>query len=69
MPESWRGSDGVVAGLPEVLRAMRGPISALGRIRWFVTPKPLMEGRTPLEALRAGDVGDVIREAHAIGVS
>jgi hypothetical protein len=63
------GADGVVAGLPEVLRAMQGPISALGRIRWFVTPKPLMEGRTPLAALRAGDVDDVIREAQAIGVS
>jgi hypothetical protein len=63
------GADGVVAGLPEVLRAMRGPISALGRIRWFVTPKPLMDGRTPLEALRAGDVGDVVRAAQAIGVS
>jgi hypothetical protein len=63
------GADGVVAGLPEVLCVMRGPISALGRIRWFVTPKPLMKGRTPLEALRAGDVGDVIREAQAIGVS
>jgi hypothetical protein len=63
------GADGVVAGLPEVLRAMQGPISALGRIRWFVTPKPQMDGRTPLEALRAGDVGDVTREAQTIGVS
>ena len=63
------GADGVLAGLPEVLRAMRGPISALGRVRWFVTPKPLMDGRTPLEALRAGDVDDVIREAQSIGVS
>jgi hypothetical protein len=63
------GADGVVPGLPEALRAMQGPISALGRIRWFVTPKPLMDGRTPLEALRAGDVDDVVREARAIGVS
>lgn len=63
------GPDGVVPGLTEVLRAMEGPISAVGRIRWFVAPKPLMDGRTPLEALRAGDIDDVVREAQAIGVS
>jgi excisionase family DNA binding protein len=63
------GPDGVLPGLPEVLRAMRGPISALGRVRWFLTPKSLMRGRTPLEALRAGDVDEVIHEADSIGVS
>jgi excisionase family DNA binding protein len=63
------GADGVLVGLPEVLRAIQGPISPMGRIRWFVTPKPLMDGRAPLEALRAGDVDIVVREAQAIGVS
>jgi hypothetical protein len=63
------GADGVLAGLPEVLRAMQGPISALGRIRWFVTAKPLMGGRTPLQALRAGDVDEAVAEAQTIGVS
>jgi hypothetical protein len=63
------GPDGVIAGLPEVLRAIQGPISALGRIRWFVTTKPLMDDRTPLEALRTGDVDAAVREAQAIGVS
>jgi hypothetical protein len=64
------GPDGVIAGLPDVLRAMADrPISALGRVRWFVTPKSLMGGRTPLDALRAGDADEVAREAEAIGVS
>jgi hypothetical protein len=48
---------------------MQGPISALGRIRWFVTAKPLMGGRTPLQALRAGDVDEAVAEAQTIGVS
>jgi hypothetical protein len=64
------GPDGVVAGLPDVLRAMSDrPISALGRVRWFLTPKPLMGGRSPLDALRAGDVAAAAGEAEAIGVS
>jgi hypothetical protein len=63
------GPDGVIAGLPGVVKAMRGPISDLGQIRWFVTPKPLLEGRTPLQALADGDVDEVIAEAESIGAS
>jgi hypothetical protein len=64
------GPDGVIAGLPRVLRAMAGrPISELGRVRWFLEPKPLLGGRTPLDALRSGDAAAVVREAEAIGVA
>lgn len=63
------GPDGVVAGLPEVLRELRGPLSTLARVRWFLTPKSLIEGRTPLEALRAGDVDSVLAEARSVGAS
>lgn len=64
------GPDGVVAGLPEVLRVLaERPISPLGRVRWFLEPKLLMAGRTPLEALRAGEAAAAAREAEAIGVS
>jgi hypothetical protein len=63
------GPDGVLPGLPDVLRAMQGPISALGRVRWFVRPKSLMGGRTPLEALLSGDIDEVVHEAETIGVS
>jgi excisionase family DNA binding protein len=62
-------SDGVVAGFPDVLREMRGPISPLAKVKWFLTPKSLMAGRAPIEALRAGDVDSVVAEARAIGAS
>lgn len=63
------GPDGVVQGLPEVLQALQGPISPLGKVRWFVLPKPLLEGRTPIEALRAGDVRKASIEAASVGLS
>jgi hypothetical protein len=63
------GPHGVLTGLPEVLRAIQGPISPMGRVRWFVTPKPLMSDRSPLQALRLGNIDDVVREAQAIGAS
>jgi hypothetical protein len=63
------GPDGIIAGLPEVIRSMRRPISDVGRVRWFLTPKPLLGGRTPLDALRAGDVDEVVAEAEALGAS
>jgi hypothetical protein len=52
-----------------VIGAMRGPLSDVGRVRWFITPKPLLGGRTPLDALRAGDVNEAIAEARALGAS
>jgi excisionase family DNA binding protein len=63
------GPDGVIPGLPDALAAMRGPISAFARVRWFLTPKSLMGGMTPLDALRAGAVEDVVAEAETIGIS
>lgn len=63
------GPDGVVEGLPEVVQAMRGPMSPLAKIRWFLSPKSLLAARTPLDALREGDVEDVVTEARAIGAS
>jgi hypothetical protein len=63
------GPDGVVAGLPEVIKAMRGPISPLGRIKWFLTPKALLGGATPFEAMQKGRVAEVVAEAAALGAS
>ena len=63
------GPDGVLAGLPEANRSLRGPVSDIGRIRWFTTPKALLGGRTPLDALRGGAVDEVIAEAEALGAS
>jgi hypothetical protein len=63
------GSDGVLAGLPDVLREIRGSMNALARVRWFLAPKSLMDGRSPLGALREGDTDSVIAEARAVGAS
>lgn len=63
------GPDGVVAGLPAVLGELRGPLNQLAKARWFLTQKSLMQGLTPLEALRAGDLDDVLAEARSVGAS
>ena len=63
------GPNGALAGLADVLRALRGPISELGRLRWFETPKQSLGGRTPVEVLRAGDVDAVLEAAQALGAS
>jgi hypothetical protein len=59
----------VLRGLPEVLRALGGTVSPLGRVRWFLEPKALLNGRTPLACLRAGEFADVMVEASATGLS
>ena len=62
--------DGMVDGLPRVLRALRrAPLSDLSRTNWFLTPKSLLGGQTPLEALRNGDHDEVVAEAEALGAN
>jgi hypothetical protein len=63
------GPDGILGGLPETLRALQGPISDLGKVRWFLTPKDSLDGETPLDALRAAQVDAVVRAAQALGAS
>jgi Rv2175c C-terminal domain of unknown function/Helix-turn-helix domain len=63
------GPDGILDGLPETLRSLRGPVSDLGKVRWFLSPKDALEGQTPLDALRAGQADAVIRAAQALGAS
>jgi hypothetical protein len=73
---SWRfpawqfdpeGPDGIVEGLPEVLRALHA--SPLAKASWFVRPNQYLEGRTPLEALREGQIEAVRSAAEAVGAS
>jgi hypothetical protein len=63
------GPDGILDGLPDTLRALQGPISELGKVRWFLTPKDTLDGDTPLSAMRAGKATDVVRTAQALGAS
>jgi hypothetical protein len=50
----------VVEGLPEMLRALHA--SPLAKASWFVRPNPYLQGQTPLEALRKGQI-EVVRSA------
>jgi hypothetical protein len=63
------GPDGVLEGLADVLHALQGPLSPLGRIRWFLRPKALLNGKTPIEALLAGQTSEAIAEANSVGMS
>jgi hypothetical protein len=65
------GPNGVVPGLPAVLRELGryAFISPMGKARFFLRPNPYLGGRTPLEALKQGDVDDVVGVARSIGVS
>lgn len=61
------GPDGVIEGLPEVLRALHA--SPLAKASWLVRPNRYLEGRTPLEALKEGLIEAVKGAAETVGVS
>lgn len=60
------GPNGVIAGLPDVLKALDA--SPLGKISWLTLSNPYLEGRTPLEALKAGETARVVGQARAVGM-
>lgn len=61
------GPNGVVPGLMDVFAIMN--CNLLGRIDWMVTPNPVFDRKTPLDALKGGELASVMVEAQAIGVS
>ena len=65
------GPDGVVAGLPETLRALNesGLASPLHQASFLMQPSPYLSGRTALAALRDGDADDVMALARGVGAS
>lgn len=60
------GPDGVVRGLPQVLRALQH-LSPLGRASWLTSPNPVLDGMTPLAALKCGEAERVMTEARGVG--
>jgi len=58
-----QGPDGVLTGLPEVLRALAMP--PLVKVSWFTRPQTVLGNRTPLATLQAGDVTRVVMAARA----
>jgi hypothetical protein len=61
-----QGPDGVIEGLPPVLRVMSG--SNFAKLSWLVSPNSNLNKLTPVEALKQGKLERVIQEAQAIGV-
>ena len=60
------GPDGVIAGLPDVLKALDVP--DFSKISWLTQSNPALDGLTPVEALKRGCKDDVIAEARTVGV-
>ncbi|ARV63015.1 hypothetical protein BZZ01_13910 [Nostocales cyanobacterium HT-58-2] len=61
-----QGPDSVIAGLPDVLKALNVP--AMSKISWLTRPNKALNGLTPVEALKAGHKEEVISEARSVGV-
>lgn len=59
------GENGVVPGLPAVIRAL--DVSPLAKISWLTRPNPMLDGETPLACLKAGQIDRVIALARAVG--
>ena len=56
----------VIEGLPEVLATLK--ISAGDKIGWLIRPNPILEQRTPIEALQQGEKNRVLDEARGVGI-
>lgn len=59
----FRPEGGLIAGMPEVLKKIRQSMpqsSALFPFTIFLQADPVTDGQTPLDALRAGDVNQVL---------
>jgi hypothetical protein len=61
------GPNGAVAGLGEVLKELSG--SLLGKIFWLVTKNPVLDGKSPIEIMKRGDLERVLHEARSVGVA
>ena len=61
------GANGVIEGLPETLKALT--LSAFAKANWLTLPNPYLEGRTPVQALKAGDFRRVVDIAQAVGAN
>lgn len=60
-----QGPDGVLEGLPEVLKAL--PVSEFAKLSWLQTPNPIFDGLTPVEMLKQGQWKRALLEAPAVG--
>lgn len=59
------GSEGVLAGFSQVLKALG--MSDYAKLNWLTRANPYLEGLTPVEALKQGQSDRVIQIAEAAG--
>jgi hypothetical protein len=68
---SWQfdptGPDGVIDGLPQVIKALQ--VSDYAKLNWLTRPIPYLDNLTPVAALKRGEKERVIQEAAAAGAS
>ncbi|KAB8318008.1 hypothetical protein SD81_022560 [Tolypothrix campylonemoides VB511288] len=60
------GPNGVIAGLPEVLKAL--DVDNFSKMSWLTQPNSVFHGLSPIQALKRGQKEMVIAEARAVGV-
>ncbi|NBD17169.1 MAG: DUF2384 domain-containing protein [Cyanobacteria bacterium] len=61
------GSDGLVEGFPEVIKALQ--LSDYARMVWLTRPNPYLDNLTPIEALKQGKKEQVIEQARSAEAS
>ncbi len=61
------GEDGIVQGLPAVLKALH--VSPLAKVSWLTRPNAMLDGEMPLALLKAGETERVLRVASAVGIA
>jgi hypothetical protein len=62
---AWQfGTEGVLTGLEPILTAL-DPHDAWGKVIFLLSPHPDLDGKTPVQALRAGRTGSVRELADA----
>lgn len=59
------GPDGVIDGLPNILKILQ--ISDFAKLNWLVRSNPFLDGLTPVQALKQGQKERVVQEATGIG--
>lgn len=59
------GPDGVIAGLPDVLKAL-GDRSPFSKLSWLTRMNPYLDDQTPVDALRSGEIERVVEEAEGL---
>jgi acyl-CoA reductase-like NAD-dependent aldehyde dehydrogenase len=58
------GPDSVIAGLPAVIRALH--VSPMAKVGWLTRPSPYLDGVTPLDMLKHGEVQRVVTLARSV---